>query len=79
MPFSDYIVKQAWERSGGRCECTQQMHNHTTRCNKRLLELYRGDTEVEEGWEAESKSGSYTDLSDCNIMCADCLTQVHYV
>ncbi|MBA7668189.1 hypothetical protein ES703_76298 [subsurface metagenome] len=79
MPFSDYVVKQAWERSGGKCECTRQIHAHAGRCNKRLLELYRGDIDTASGWEACSKSGSYTDLSDCEILCFDCQETIHYL
>ena len=38
MPFSENIIKQAWRRSGGRCECVIKTHNHTRICKKKLLE-----------------------------------------
>jgi hypothetical protein len=80
MPFPDYIVKLAWTRSGGRCECTSPGHEHIGRCNRRLLELYRGDIETTAGWEARSKSGSYLDdPSDCEILCWECQDDVRYL
>lgn len=80
MPFSEYIIKKAWERSGGRCECIKTTHGHPRRCNKKLLELYRGDNESEYGWETHSKSGSYlNDLSDCEIICWDCMEEMRYI
>ena len=80
MPFPDYIIRQAWIRSGGRCECTGHMHGHTGRCNKKLLELYHGDIDTVFGWEARSRSGSYlNDLSDCEILCWDCQDDVQYL
>lgn len=80
MPFSDYIVKQAWVRSGGRCECISKTHGHARMCRKKLLELYRGDDESDCGWEARSISGSYPEvLADCEILCWDCQEEVHYL
>ena len=79
MVFSEHIVKQAWIRSGGRCECNRMFHGHRGRCNKPLLELYRGEVDTEAGWEALSKSGSYTDLSDCEILCRDCHKEIRYL
>ncbi len=79
MPFSEYIIQQAWQRAGGRCECVQSNHGHTGRCNKQLLEMYRGDTETQAGWEAQSKSGSYSDLPDCEILCWDCQREIRYL
>jgi hypothetical protein len=79
MPFSDHLVKQAWMRSGGRCECTRATHGHPGRCNKSLLELYRGELDTQAGWEALSKSGSYLDLSDCEILCRGCQKEIRYI
>ena len=80
MPFSDYIVKQAWTRSGGRCECISKTHGHSRICKKKLLELYKGDDESDYGWEAHSKSGSFlNDIEDCEILCWDCQEEVHYL
>ena len=80
MPFSDTIIKQAWLRSNGRCECIKTAHGHARVCNKRLLEIYRGDDESNQGWEAHSKSGAYLDdAADCEILCWDCQEEVHYL
>lgn len=80
MSFNYYIVKQAWARSGHRCECIKTTHDHIKRCNKKLLELYRGDIESNYGWEAYSKSGLYlNDLSDCEIFCWDCQKEIQYL
>jgi len=80
VPFSDSVVKQAWARSGGRCECTKTTHGHGRICQKRLLEQYRGDDESGYGWEVQSISGVDTDkLDDCQIRCMDCLEEIHYL
>ena len=80
MPFSENVIKQAWRRSGGRCECVIKTHNHTRICKKKLLELYRGDDESDYGWEAHSKSGSYlNNVEDCEILCWDCQEEMHYL
>lgn len=80
MSFPDYIVKQAWTRSGGRCECTNRAHEHISRCNRRLLELYRGDIETSYGWEPCSNSGAYlNDPSDCEIFCWECRDDIQYL
>jgi hypothetical protein len=80
MPFPERIVKQAWQRSGGKCECTRQSHDHIGRCNKRLLEMYRGESATPYGWEVNSKSGNYlNDAADCEICCWDCRSDIHYL
>lgn len=80
MSFPDNIVKLAWTRSSGRCECISTTHEHIGRCNRRLLELYRGDTETSYGWEAHSISGSdLKDTSDCEILCWECRDDIHYL
>ena len=72
MPFSSQVVDQAWLRSVGFCECKQVSHHHNGRCNRVLFKFLRGKLESEWGWEAHSKSGSYIDLADCEIMCSGC-------
>ncbi len=80
MSFPDNIVKQAWIRSSGRCECTNANHEHIGRCNRRLLELYRGDIGTNWGWEACSRSEKYLkDPSDCEILCWECQDEVQYI
>ncbi len=71
MPeFSDELVEEAWERSGGLCECKYTTHGHQSRCGKTLLKVSRGDRFSFYGWEAHSKSGYYLDSpDDCEILC----------
>jgi hypothetical protein len=42
MPFSDESVRQAWDRSGGRCECRRESHGHGECCGQSLLWTLRG-------------------------------------
>jgi hypothetical protein len=79
MAFSEHLIKQAWIRSGARCECIRTSHGHPGRCNRTLLESYRGELDTRAGWEATSKSGSFRDLADCEILCRDCQKEVHYL
>lgn len=75
MAFPDTVVQQAWNRAGGRCECTRERHGHWGRCNRELVWAYRG-RESQGGWEAhhiesEQAGGSDT-LSNCEILCQPC-------
>ena len=44
MAFSQTVIDQAWQRSGGRCECTRNSHGHYSRCNKQLDKSNPGRT-----------------------------------
>jgi hypothetical protein len=77
--FSDEVVKLAWTRAQGRCECRRETHLHPyIRCNKELVWENRG-REGRGAWEAHHKvsvdagGGSY--LSNCEILCWDCHTK----
>ncbi len=70
--FSDQIINQAWDRAGGRCECTRIRCRHSGRCNKKLLFNSRG-AETEYGWEAHHINSNGDDsLSNCEILCQEC-------
>jgi len=72
MSFSEDIVKQAWRRSGERCECRRTTCGHMGRCNKSLLWNSRGK-ESEGGWEAHHINAHGSDsLSNCEILCQSC-------
>jgi hypothetical protein len=72
MVFSDSVVKDAWNRSNGRCECTRQSCRHTGRCNKTFRWESRG-AETELGWEAHHVNANGSDtLSNCEILCQTC-------
>ena len=73
MAFSDSVVRDAWNRAGGRCECTRARHSHIGgRCNKQLSWNNRG----RDGWgkwEAHHRwVGGPDTLSNCEILCWDC-------
>lgn len=75
MPFPENVVKEAWTRSGGKCECKRTNHGHSGRCNRTLLYGSRG-SETSYGWEAHhivaEDSGGLNTLSNCEILCMDC-------
>ena len=79
MAFSETTVRQAWARSGGRCECQRKSCGHGTysgRCSQLLLWDMRGNDYSSYGWEAHHKTavseggGDY--LSNCEILCMEC-------
>jgi len=63
MAFSEEIVREAWKRSGGRCE----------KCGSSLLWTLRGATSTAGGWSAVRRTSWGTDvLLNCEIRCAGC-------
>ncbi len=73
MAFSNEVVKQAWQRAGGKCECRRNDHNHDyVRCSKQLVWENRG-REGRGAWEAHHINSNGGDvLSNCEILCWDC-------
>ena len=73
MAFSDQTVLQAWQRSGGRCECTRSTQGHVGRCGVRLGWEARGHEKVLGGWEAHHVAAGGPDtLSNCEVLCIPC-------
>ena len=77
MAFSDAVVRAAWQRAGGRCECGRSSCGHGPwRCGKVLNWYSRGNDYVSGGWEAHHKiavsSGGSDTLSNCEILCISC-------
>jgi 5-methylcytosine-specific restriction endonuclease McrA len=76
MAFSEEVVKKAWDRAGGRCECTRSIHGHTGRCNTPLSWENRGRDTACGSWEIRHRvsiqSGGTDDLSNCEILCWNC-------
>lgn len=70
--FPQSVVDQAWERSGGKCECQRSTCGHSKRCNKALYKGSRGlDSAM--GWEAHHiNSNGPATLSNCEILCQEC-------
>ena len=77
MAFSDAVVRAAWQRAGGRCECGRSSCGHGPwRCGKVLNWYSRGNDYASGGWEAHHKiavsSGGADTLSNCEILCISC-------
>lgn len=75
MTFSNLIVKTAWERCRGNCECTDTQHSHSGRCRHPLMWFRRG-INIDGGWEAQHitpiEEGGTDGMINCKIVCIDC-------
>jgi hypothetical protein len=73
MPFSDEVARQAFENSGGQCQCRKRNHPHFyIPCGKPLTWDKRGKPGWG-GWEAnrvDTMRGD--DLVNCEIVCYSC-------
>lgn len=75
MAFSDEVIRPAWTRSGGKCECARSTHWHFGSCYRVLDRESRGK-ETEYGWEAHHINSNGDDtLSNCEILCQNCHKQ----
>ncbi len=71
MAFSDTVKDQAFNRSGGRCQCTRQhtgrtnAPHHGGRCSRTFTR--------HGGWEAHHiTAGGADTLSNCEALCTTC-------
>jgi len=72
MAFSDDVVRQAWTRANGRCECERRVCSHSGRCSRPLVWEQRGK-DTSNGWEAHHIVANGPDtLSNCEILCQPC-------
>lgn len=72
MAFSESVVKQAWGRASGLCECRKTTHDHDNRCYKFLKWENKGQ-DSEYGWAAHHlNSGGKDVLENCVILCQNC-------
>jgi hypothetical protein len=73
MPFPEEMVKQAFQRVGGQCECTRRTHAHFyIPCGRPLVWENRGRV-GEGGWEVHQITSYGSDvLSNCEILCWGC-------
>jgi len=78
MAFSEEILKEAWERAGGQCECMRRTHRHFyTPCGRSLKWSARGEV-TEGGWEARYVDALAGDAaSNCEILCMECNDATH--
>ncbi len=71
MELSDDVVKAAWEKAGGKCQCKNEKCEHKNRrCNRVLVWQHRG-----KGgwgvWQARVK-GSGKGYGEVEILCWKC-------
>ena len=73
MAFPDEIIRQAWERSGGQCECQKRTHAHFyVPCAKPLVWENRGKKGWG-GWDVKRIDASKGDTVDnCEVLCLTC-------
>jgi len=67
MAFPESVTEEAWERAGGKCECTLISCAHIGRCNKPL---------TANNWHAHHKlsiaAGGSDSLNNCQALCIPC-------
>ncbi len=73
MEFSEKVLREAFSRSGGRCECRRASHLHgDQRCPRTLSWALHGKDP--EGWAAHHISAEASDTAgNCEILCFSCL------
>ena len=78
MAFSEDILRQAWGRASGQCECTRRTHRHFyIPCGKSLRWEKRGEI-APGGWEARLLNTLDGDsLANCEILCMECHHFIH--
>ena len=80
MAFTDDVLQQAWQRSGGKCECQNRSHDHGFYACDELLEWLNRAQPGLGSWEARHKvvpeDGGDDSLENCEIVCLDCLNFV---
>ena len=78
MAFVESVVKQAWERSGGQCECRRRTHAHFyIPCGKSLRWETKGQSSYG-AWEVhQTKVGGGEGLDNCEILCWTCYDTVY--
>jgi hypothetical protein len=73
MAFSDIVIKEAWERASGQCECQHRNHSHFyVPCGKPLVMENRGKMSWG-GWELKQLDPNKGEtLSNCELVCMTC-------
>jgi hypothetical protein len=72
MAFSDQTKAAAFRRSGGSCECTRKEHPHQGRCFSEVAATTADYHHIR----SESTPSSHDSLSNCEVLCHECLVQV---
>jgi hypothetical protein len=71
------VLEQVWKRSGGKCECARQSHNHSyIRCNKRLTREMQ-DKPGAGGWKLyQHFAYGGNDIKAYAVYCRDCYQKI---
>jgi len=71
--FPPEVVKAAWDRAGGKCECERIICGHVGKHNKELDWESRGNDKAKGCWEAHHIDANAPPvLSNCEILCCPC-------
>jgi 5-methylcytosine-specific restriction endonuclease McrA len=69
MAFSTTVKQQAYNRSGGRCECRRKDHQHAFgRCLKYFLSVRSAEFHHKHA----SSLGGGDGMSNCEVLCPAC-------
>ena len=71
------VLERVWQRSGGKCECARQSHNHSyIRCNKKLVREMQ-DKPALGGWKLYQRSAyGGNDVNSYAIYCWECYRKI---
>jgi hypothetical protein len=70
--FPDSVVKEAFIRADGECECIDDNHDHSGKCNNLMIYNMRG-MDFPGGWETcQISSEKPLDAGNCRIVCIGC-------
>ncbi len=73
MAFSDEVVKEAWERASGQCECQRRTHRHFYVPCRRLVTWAKRGQVGQGGWDAGHINNYDGDVAtNCLILCMEC-------
>jgi 5-methylcytosine-specific restriction endonuclease McrA len=73
MAFPEDVKRQAFIRSGGRCECTRLGHPHVGRCQAGIaMATILSPATVEFHHLSASAVGGHDGLSNCQALCIPC-------
>jgi peptide deformylase len=77
-PFPDEVMRQAWERANGQCECTRSACNHPVQPHGRQLTWdQQGKADSIQGWVAHRKEANQQPtLENCQVLCMECSNSV---
>jgi hypothetical protein len=79
MAFPLQVIREAWQRADGRCECDRNYHTHkidNQRCEELLVWELMDRIGEKGAWKAHHKipvvNGGHEDLHNCEILCCEC-------